>query len=470
MSDHVSTMSSLTSLLSLQRKAFQAEMNPGREVRMDRLQRLDAMLERDAERFAECIGMDFGGRSRAEIMIAETLTVQAGIKDARRHLKHWMAPKRVPTGLRHLPGRCELRPQPLGVVGIISPWNYPLLLALSPLAGVLAAGNRAMIKPSELTPAFADALSKSLADFFAPEEVTVVTGGPEVGKAFSGLAFDHLVFTGSTAVGREVAQAAARNLTPVTLELGGKSPAIIDESCDLQDTARRLAWGKLLNAGQTCIAPDYVLVPRAMREALVTAFRQAVAALYPSIETNADFTSIISDRHHARLLALVEDARAQGAQVIDLGEGSSIGKRLTPKLLLDTTPAMRVMQEEIFGPLLPVVCCDTTEDAMRFINERERPLALYWFGRDRKRREQVLNGTISGGVTINDTLLHLVQDGLPFGGVGASGHGHYHGIHGFRQFSKDKPVFYQSRLAGITLFYPPYGPFLDRLLRWVKWI
>ena len=464
------TTASPETLLARQKAAFKAEMLPSLAVRLDRLARLRAYLEREGDRLAQCIAEDFGGRSRQEIMIAEALTIESGIQHARRHLKQWMKPKRVPTGLRYLPGRCELRPQPLGVVGIISPWNYPLLLALSPLVGVLAAGNRALIKPSELTPAFSEALKTGLAECFASEEVAVVTGDAELGKQFAALPFDHLVFTGSTAVGRLVAQAAAKNLTPVTLELGGKSPAIIDESCDLSAVIERLAWGKLLNAGQTCIAPDYALVPKAQTEAFVAAMQQAVHRLYPDCETNPDYTAIVSEKHHTRLLELVEDARKRGARVIELDPKRGTSRRMAPKLLLNVTPEMRVMQEEIFGPLLPVISYESLGEAIRHINRGERPLALYWFGRDKANRERVLNETLSGGVAINDTLLHLVQDGLPFGGVGASGTGHYHGEHGFVQFSKLKPVFYQSRLAAIRLFYPPYKPHLERLLRWVKWL
>ena len=457
-------------LLNRQKAAFQPDMNPSREVRLDRLQRLEALLERDAEKFARCISEDFGGRSQAEITIAETLSVQGAAKHARHHLKQWMKPRRVATGLRYLPGRCQLRPQPLGVVGIISPWNYPLLLSLSPLVGVLAAGNRAMIKPSELTPAFSEALSAGIADFFAPEEVAVITGDTEVGKAFAALPFDHLVFTGSTEVGRLVAQAAAKNLTPVTLELGGKSPAIIDESCDLAAIIDRFCWGKLLNAGQTCIAPDYALVPRGQMNSFAAAVKAGMRRLYPGLPASADYTSIISERHKERLLALVEDARRLGATVIDVAEDDTVSRKLGPKILLNVTDGMRVMKEEIFGPLLPVVGYDSLQEAITFVNRRDRPLALYWFGTDRAHREQVLAQTISGGVTINDTLLHLVQDNLPFGGVGPSGQGHYHGGHGFRQFSKEKPVFLQGGLSGIELFHPPYGPHLDRLLRWVRWL
>lgn len=457
-------------LLQRQQHAFRNDMNPSREVRLERLARLERLLDEAAEaEFADAISQDFGNRSRVETVVAEILFTRTAISQARRHLKSWMKPRRVPTSLAYLPGRSRLLRQPLGVIGIISPWNYPLQLALAPLVGVLAAGNRAMLKPSELTPRLSDLLQRRIAAAFAEDEVAVVTGDAETGKAFSALPFDHLVFTGSTAVGRIVAQAAAKNLTPVTLELGGKSPAIVDASADLARAAERIAFGKLLNAGQTCIAPDYVLVPSASHDALVDALRAAASRMYPTIHGNPDYTSIVSERHYRRLRDLVEDARTRGARVIELapaGEPADPARRqFAPTLLLDVDDSMRVMQEEIFGPLLPIVVADSTRAAIEHVNARDRPLALYWFGTDRGARDDVLKHTIAGGVTINDTLLHIAQEALPFGGVGPSGQGHYHGEFGFRQFSKEKPVFFQSRLSGVRLLYPPYGPFTQRMMK-----
>ena len=460
----------LPQLLRVQQQAFRKDMNPSREVRLDRLSRLERLLDADAEReFVEVIAQDFGNRSRVETVFAESIFTRNAIKHARRHLKSWMKPRRAPTALTQKPGRALLLRQPLGVVGIISPWNYPLQLALAPLVGALAAGNRALLKPSELTPRFSEALQRRIAALFAEDEVAVVTGDAEAGKAFSALPFDHLVFTGSTAVGRLVAQAAAKNLTPVTLELGGKSPAIVDASANLALIADRIAFGKLLNAGQTCIAPDYVLVPTGQRDALVEALRASMTRMYPTIQDNPDYTSIVSDRHYQRLRDLVEEARARGATVIELAPAGESGdparRKLAPTLLLDVDDDMRVMQEEIFGPLLPIVVRDTLDQAIDYVNARERPLALYWFGEDRARRERVLNETIAGGVTVNDTLMHIVQEALPFGGVGPSGQGHYHGEFGFRQFSKEKPVFIQSRFAGARFLYPPYGAVAEKLLK-----
>lgn len=463
----------MRSILHVQQQAFRADMFPSREQRLDRLARVERLLDEESERtFAQAIAADFGNRPLVETILAETIFTRSAIRHARRHLKAWMKARRVPTAPTYWPGRSRLIHQPLGVVGIISPWNYPLQLALAPLVGALAAGNRAMLKPSELTPRFARLLHERIAALFDEDEVAVINGDAEVGKAFAAMPFDHLVFTGSTAVGRLVAQAAAKNLTPVTLELGGKSPAIVDASADLPGVAERIAFGKLLNAGQTCIAPDYVLVPRVQRDALVAALRAAVARMYPTIQANPDYTSIISERHYRRLRDLVDDARTRGAQVIELApageQADPAARKLAPTLLLDVDDSMRVMQEEIFGPLLPIVACDSAQAAIDYVNARERPLALYWFGSDRATRERVLTDTISGGATINDTLLHIAQENLPFGGVGPSGQGHYHGEFGFRQFSKAKPVFIQSRLSGVRLLYPPYGAFTMKMLKALK--
>jgi coniferyl-aldehyde dehydrogenase len=305
-----------------------------------------------------------------------------------------------------------------------------------------------------------------------PDEVAVVAGDAVVGKAFSELPFDHLVFTGSTAVGRKVAQAAAKNLTPVTLELGGKSPAIIDASCDLDGVVDRLAWGKLINAGQTCIAPDYVLVPRGDVDRFVRALRASMSRLYPAFRGNPDYTSIVSERHLLRLRDLVRDAGARGARIIEIEPSTdAIGRsdrQMAPILLLDVDDGMRVMREEIFGPVLPIVPYDTLADALKYVNQRDRALALYWFGTNHAARDQVLVGTIAGGVSINDTLLHISQERLPFGGVGPSGQGHYHGEFGFRQFSKEKPVFVQSRFSGGGLIRPPYKRSIGKVLGWLS--
>lgn len=440
------------------------ESNPAASVRKDRLSRLQALLSEHAAEFEAAISADFGHRSVHETRLAEAFVVEAGVKLALRHLDRWMRPKRIATDLPFMPGSNRLIPQPLGVVGIISPWNYPLQLTLAPVVGALAAGNRVMIKPSELVPRFSAVLGAAVHQHFDPAEVVVVEGGPEIAKAFASLPFDHLLFTGSTRVGRLVAEAAARNLTPVTLELGGKSPAIIDRSADLATAAQRIAYGKLLNAGQTCIAPDYVLCPREGEGRFTELYFASVAKLYGNNPDNPDYTSIITQSHYDRLERLLTDATSKGGRVemrVDQLADWRALRKFPPCLVHSPTEEMLVSQEEIFGPILPIVTYDSAEEATAFVNAHERPLALYWFGAD---ASAVLRETISGGVTVNDCLLHIVQESQPFGGVGNSGTGVYHGEWGFRTFSKEKPVFFRPRLSGTVLTQPPYGRTFNRVL------
>lgn len=462
----------MTALFDAQRRAFAGDMNPLCNVRDERLERLLAMTLKHQKVVAEAISADFGHRSRHETALAEIFVTIAGIRHARRHLRRWMRTRRVATPLHFLPAWSRIMRQPLGVVGIVSPWNYPFQLAIAPAVGALAAGNRVLLKPSELTPRFADLLQSMVAEFFSPEEIAVVTGDAEVGKRFVAMPFDHLFFTGSTAVGRHVAIAAAQNLTPVTLELGGKSPAILDASCDLAAVATKLAVGKLLNAGQTCIAPDYVLLPEGRAEAFVTALRGAVARLYPALAQNPDYTSIVSERHHARLAQLLDDARSKGAQVIAINPANEVfaatSRKMPLHVVLGASDEMAVMQEEIFGPILPLLTVKDPAAAIQYVNRHPRPLALYWFGTDSVQCDRVLAQTIAGGVTVNDTLWHIAQEELPFGGVGASGSGAYHGEAGFLTFTKQKPVFFQAKLNGVSLFYPPYGPVFVRMLNLLK--
>lgn len=455
-------------IFARQRDAFAAERYPGLAVRLDRLARLKALVRNNEDRFVAAVAQDFGHRSAHETRLAELYIVVAEIAHAQKHLARWMRARHVATPLHLLPGRARIERQPLGVVGIISPWNYPVQLALAPALGALAAGNRVLLKPSELTPATSSLLQSLVAAQFREDEFAVVLGDAEAGRAFTQLPFDHLFFTGSTAVGRQVARAAADNLTPVTLELGGKSPALFATDADLALTAPRLMSGKLLNAGQTCIAPDYALVPRAQVDAFVAAVGEAARKLYPAIEANDDYTSIINARHYRRLLDLVADAQAKGARVIALGDAadaaSAGSRKLPPTLLVGVNDTMAVMQEEIFGPLLPVEAYDTMDEAVARINARPHPLAFYYFGRDGARCGKVLEQTIAGGVTVNDTLWHFAHDGLPFGGVGASGIGAYHGEASFLTFTHSKPVFTQPRFAAASLLYPPYGKAYERVL------
>ncbi len=456
--------SKLADLLAQQRAAHQLLPYPDLAARLDRLERLRRLVEQHGDEFIRAISEDFGNRSAHETRLAEIWVIDAEIRSLRRKLAGWMRPRRAATALPFLPGSNRLLRQPLGVVGVVSPWNYPLQLALSPALGALAAGNRVMIKPSELTPRFSQALQQAVAKYFAANEMVVVVGDAEVGKAFVALPFDHLLFTGSTAVGRQVAQAAARNLTPVTLELGGKSPALLDQSADMPLAAERIAYAKLLNAGQTCVAPDYVLVHRSQQDKFVEEFSQAVRGMYPSIPANPDYTSIVSQRHFARLLGLLEQAHTAGATVMALGETEPAARRLAPCVVLQPPLDGPLMQEEIFGPILPVVAYDNVEQAIDLIRSRPHPLALYWFGNDRQAQDKVMHATLSGGVTINDCIFHLAQESQPFGGVGASGMGAYHGEWGFRTFSKEKPIFTQARWSGTRWLRPPYGPAFDRIM------
>lgn len=459
----------LATLFEAQRKAFDAERDPTLAVRRDRLDRLAALTEVHAGDFVAAIAADFGVRSAQETRLAELFMVSAGLRHARRNLERWMRPRRVPTPLYLRPGSSRVVRQPRGVVGVISPWNYPVQLALMPVVAALAAGNRVLLKPSELTPRTAALLERSVSARFAAGEFAVVTGGADVGEALSGLPFDHLFFTGSTAVGRKIALAAANNLTPVTLELGGKSPALIHADANLDLVATRLAVGKLLNAGQTCIAPDYVLAPADRIDALVAALSAAIATLYPQLGSNPDYTSIVNERHYARLTGLVDDAAGKGARVVSFNPGNELlperTRKLAPTLLLNVRDDMAVMREEIFGPILPIEAYATAGEAIAKINARPRPLALYAFGGDRASRERVVRETIAGGMTLDDTLWHFCNDELPFGGVGASGIGAYHGERGFLAFSHEKAVFVQPRRALNWLLYPPYGRRFDAVLR-----
>ena len=449
-----------------------AEPAASLEVRCDRLARLRSLVYDNEARLTQAISADFGNRSATETLFAEILFVLNEVKHASKHLKKWMAPQRIVTALQFLPAKNRLIPQPLGVVGVIAPWNYPLQLTLAPAIGAIAAGNRVMIKPSELTPHFAALLKELVAAKFAADELLVTGVEDEVAKAFAALPFDHLVFTGSTRVGRLVAEAAGRNLTPVTLELGGKSPAIVDRTADIDEAAERIAYGKLLNAGQTCIAPDYALVPEESLQAFAEKVRGHMRRMFGT--EPADYTSIISERHFARLESLVADAVAKGAKVLQAAKADDPNwkarRKFPPTIVVGATDSMTIMQEEIFGPLLPVLSCRDASEAIAYVNAHDRPLALYWFGRDRAARDEVLARTISGGVTVNDCLFHFTQVNQPMGGVGPSGSGCYHGEWGFRTFSKLKPVFYRSALNRLADLYPPYGAKIARLEKLMRFM
>ena len=454
----------IAALLDSQKAASRAHPYPSAVERRDHLDRLlKAMLARK-EDFARAIHVDFGGRSRTEILYSEVYVSANSIRYARRHLREWMRSRKRPVAWPLQPGRAYVLPQPVGVVGIISPWNYPLFLTIGPLAGALAAGNRAIVKPSELTPVTSALIASMIAETFQRDHVAVVTGDADVGREFSTLPFDHLLFTGSTEVGRVVMRAASENLTPVTLELGGKSPALIAPDADIQRAAADIVYGKLMNAGQTCIAPDYVLAPESQLEALVTALTAAIERYYPNATANPDYTSIINEKHAARLQGYLDEARGRGVRIV----GAALhDRRLAPTLLIDPPADLAVMRDEIFGPLLPIKTYGKIGEAVEYINARPRPLALYIFARSNRTIESVLTSTVSGGVSVNDTLVHIVADNLPFGGIGASGTGHYHGREGFDTFSKLKPVF-QRRWPGLgASLRPPYRKLHEWMARFL---
>ena len=447
---------------------------PSLDERLDRLARLKAVISDNESRFEQAISADFGHRCPTETAVAETLLVLGEIRHATRHLKRWMAPRRVSTALQFMPARNRLLPQPLGVVGIIAPWNYPLQLTLAPSVAALAAGNRVMIKPSELVPRFAALLQQVVSSRFDPAEVFITDTDDDIARAFAALPFDHLIFTGSTRVGRLVAEAAGRNLTPVTLELGGKSPAIVDRSADLGQAAERIAYGKLLNAGQTCIAPDYALVPDSAVADFADRLQRQMRRMYGTDPANADYTSIISDPHYARLEGLLTDAAARGARLLQPASPADPAwksrRKFPPTIVLGASREMAIMQEEIFGPLLPVIGYGQAREPISWINGRDRPLALYWFGKDEAARDEVLARTVSGGVTVNDCLFHFAQINQPMGGVGASGTGAYHGKWGFTTLSKLKPVFYRSALNRLADLQPPYGAKVARLEKMLRFM
>lgn len=457
------SIADLAPTLTRLRDSWQANKPDYAQRRAD-LQRLRDALKRTLGDMETAISADFGHRVKTESRIADGMTVLNDIDHLLKHLRSWMKPRRVGVGWRFLPARAQVRPVPVGVVGVIAPWNYPVNLALIPLATAIAAGNHVYLKPSEHTPRTSAFLRKLLAEVFPSERVMVALGGPEVGAAFAALPFDHLVFTGSTVVGRKVMAAAAPNLTPLTLELGGKSPAIIADDYPIAQAAARIATGKWFNCGQTCIAPDYVLVPKGKRDELVKALRMEVQARYGENLTNLDdYTRIINDGQYARLKGLLDDAKQRKIEKVTLaGQADPAQRLLPPTLLLDPGDDATVMQEEIFGPLLPIKSYKSLDDAIAYINSHDRPLALYPFSNDTATIEKILHQTLAGGVSVNDTLFHFAISGLPFGGVGPSGMGAYHGRTGFDATSKQLPILWQARRSGGDLLKPPYSK--------VKWL
>jgi coniferyl-aldehyde dehydrogenase len=457
----------MTAVLAAQKAAHLRDGAPSAEKRIAWIDLCIGLLVDHRAGIEAALTTDFGSRSKEATAFTDVASSIGALKHAKAHLKAWMKPekrKTTPAILGLFGAKAEVRYQPKGVVGIISPWNFPVNLTFSPLAGVLAAGNRVMIKPSEFTPATSELMARMFAEAFSPEEIAVVTGGPEVGQAFAGLAFDHLIFTGATSIASHVMRAAAENLTPLTLELGGKSPVIISRSADMKTTAARVMNGKTLNAGQICLAPDYVLVPRERMSEFVAEAKGAVAAMFPTIKDNPDYTSVINQRHYDRLTGYVTEAKAAGLEVLELKPESEDltqqeHRKIAPTLILDPGDDLKVMKEEIFGPVLPVKAYDTLSEAVGYVNAHARPLGLYYFGADAAEQETVMTGTTAGGVTVNDVVFHVAQEDLPFGGVGPSGMGSYHGRDGFLEFSHRKAIFTQLKndIPQLKALRPPYG-------------
>jgi coniferyl-aldehyde dehydrogenase len=454
------TIADMQAVFEKQKAASAAHPYPSAEERINSLLKLKSLLADNIDAFCDAANKDFGSRSADETKLAEIITSLEGIKYYKKHLKNWMKPVKRKVGMAQWPGSAAIVYQPVGVVGVIVPWNYPIYLGTGPLTAALAAGNRVMIKMSEFTPHVGELLARLIAKYFPPEQVAVFNGEVEAAQAFSKLAFDHLLFTGSSSVGKHIMRAAADNLTPVTLELGGKSPCIIGEDFAMKDAIERISFGKCLNAGQTCVAPDYVLCPANRIDDFVSAWKAQVSRMYPSIKDNPDVTSVINERQYERLQSYLKEAREKGASIVEVNpqkEDLSGCRKIPSTLVLNATDDMKIMQEEIFGPLMIVIPYQGLDNAIRFINERPRPLALYYLDWNKRNAERVLRETHSGGVCLNDTVFHVAVDDLPFGGIGNSGMGHYHGKEGFLTFSHAKSIYHKGRINATKNMMPPFG-------------
>ena len=464
------TIQNMHRVLELQKNLNIKEGAPDIKLRTDRLDRVISMVTKNEKAIIAALQEDFGNRDPVMTAATEVVSVVGPMEHAKKNLKKWMKTEKrkaaiAPLGsaLSLLGAKAEIRYQPKGVVGAISPWNFPLNLALAPLSGILAAGNRVMLKPSELTPSSSDITKSMIEEYFDESEMAVFVGDPEVGAAFSGLAFDHLIFTGGTAIAKHVMKAASKNLVPLTLELGGKSPVVVGKSSKIKEAAQRVMQGKTMNAGQICLAPDYALVHEENIEEFVKAAVDVTSEMYPDMKDNEDFTSIINQKHYDRIQGYLADAKEKGAEVVEINPANEDFSqqphhKIPPTLVLNPTDDMKIMQEEIFGPVLPIKTYSDVSETVDYINSKDRPLGLYYFGEDSKEKDYVLNNTTSGGVTVNDVISHIQMEDLPFGGVGPSGMGSYHGHDGFKEFSHAKAVYKQSKinlmkLAGLV---PPY--------------
>ena len=453
-------------VLAAQKQDYLAEGVVTAETRIDRLERgIDVLIEYQ-DKVVDALNTDFSCRSREVSLLTDIAAGLNPMKHAKKHVRSWMKPEKRPStfpmGL--LGGRSRIEYQPLGVVGVISPWNFPVNLTFAPLAGILAAGNRAMIKPSEFTPATSEVMCEMVAKAWDEKEVAIFDGGPDVGQAFSGLAFDHLLFTGATGIARHIMAAASRNLVPVTLELGGKSPVIISRSADIEKSVGRIMLGKTMNAGQICLAPDYLMVPEEKLNEVVEATQKVVAEMYPKLLDNPQYTSVVNDRHYQRLTGYINEAEERGEKVIAINPGNEdfsnqSGYKIPPTLIVEPAEDLKAMDEELFGPVLPIRTYKEFNETIDYVNSKPRPLAAYYFGEDKQEEEAVLTRTTSGGACINDVIMHIMHEELPFGGVGPSGMGVYHGLEGFKTFSHAKSIYRQTsinvaKLAGML---PPYG-------------
>lgn len=466
---------SLRARLDAQRQDYLQQGEVSANVRIDRIDRGIDVLLKYQDKLVEALNTDFSCRSRQVTLLTDIAASLTPLKHARKHLKGWMKPQRRPSSFPFnlLGGHSHIEYQPLGVVGVISPWNFPVNLTFGPLAGILAAGNRVMIKPSEFTPATSDVMSEMVSNAWDANEVALFTGGPDVGQAFSALPFDHLLFTGATSVARHIMAAAARNLVPVTLELGGKSPVIISRTANIEQSIERVMLGKTLNAGQICLAPDYLLVPEELLEAVISTVQKVVGAMYPTMLQNPEYTAIVNERHYQRLTGYLQEATQRGVRIMSVnpaGEDFDAHKdqrKIPPTLIINPHDDMQVMEEELFGPLLPILTYKDFPETIQYVNAHPRPLAAYYFGHNKQEEHAVLSQTTSGGVCINDVIMHIMQEELPFGGVGPSGMGAYHGVDGFRTFSHAKSVYRQTRfnIGKLGGMLPPYGKATEQTIK-----
>lgn len=457
----------IRAILDRQKQANISEGPPSAEVRIDRIDRAIGLMVDFRHEIAEAISSDFGHRSSESSQFADVMSSIMALKGAKKKVRRWMKTEKRSPGfpLNLFGAKARIEYQPLGVVGVISPWNFPVNLTFTPLADIFAAGNRVMIKPSEFTPATSELMARMFRQAYDETEVAVITGGPEVGGAFSAQPFDHLLFTGATSIARHVMRAASENLVPVTLELGGKSPVIVSETADMNMVSTRVMAGKTMNAGQICLAPDYVMVPEGKVQSFVSSATDAVAKMYPTLKDNPDYTSVINQRHFDRLQGYLEDAKAKGAEIVEINPAKEDfdqqpHHKIPPTLILNPTEDMQVMQEEIFGPILPVKTYKAMDEVVGYINDHERPLGLYYFGDDKQEERKILDRTTAGGVTINDVVMHVAVEDLPFGGVGPSGMGSYHGYDGFKNFSHAKSIFTAPKSDMVGAMMRP--PFTDK--------